>query len=441
MKLTNSFRLLWESIKTSRQSMWVSTQVLIVITLILAVVFWIAESSVQPEEFGFWNSLSWTFTRYIQDPGEVFSVGPATVTGKIVGSLLGIIAIFLFAVPAGIIGGAFNSAIDDDIRKKHLTEMGERLEKAFRRKQDSQTMYKCVPRYISLGTLQSIKNMTQNDIVDAVECNPTFRLRNLATAEVQGTHPLDQLVVEMFPKNTIYGCCIDRGSDITIVCPTGVSEAGIGNFAYYMALIGGFNFISKEVEHNIDEPVSFYIIPETAPTPEMEAYLADLRRLSLANPSTQAEQHDAASARALPGSSSNRWTIFLISSERRKESHLHFVTKANANTNRTSTLVDTEGFDRFYETFSRELKEEFDLTADLNELRPAGPKNVAVRIGGGVETNAFTLRIASELVVWDPRYIAVANLMAQDLAMTLGDSYAEKTTPASILKASGYGYQ
>lgn len=417
-KHTNSFKLLWDAIKESRQSMWISTEVLIVITVLLTVIFYLAESKAQPDEYDFVNSLLWIFTRYIQDPAEVITVAPITFTGKLVGSIIGVLAILLFAVPAGIIGGAFNNTIEEDLRKKHLADMGVRLNKAFRRKQDPASMFKVVPRHLSLGTLQAKKCMTQDDIVDAVEFNTTFRLRNLATAQTRGSHTVDQLVVEMFAKNTPYGCCIDRGSNITIVCPSAVNEAGIGNFTYYLALIGGFNYISKEVDADVDDPISYYIIPDDADDDNITAYLADLRRLA---------------------KGADHYTIFIISSDVKKATDLHFLTTANAKTGRSSTLLDTVAFDHLYSRVSARLDADYGVKTDLNELRPAGPKNVSVRIGGGTDTNALTLRVASELVVWDTRYIAIA----RDIAMDIVDTFAHgrTTTPADTLKLSGYGYQ
>ena len=419
IKKTNSFKLLWEAMKSSRRSMWASVQVLIVLTVILATIFFIAEFSAHEEQYSYWDSLTWAFTRYIDDPGEFSDIAPVTVVGRWTATLIGIISILLFAVPAGIIGGAFNNAIDDEIRKLHLADVGERLKKAFRRKQEPKTMFKVVPRYISLGTLQALKNMTQNDVVDAVEYNPPFRLRNLATAEFNGSHALDQLVVEMFPFNTAYGCCIDRHSDITIVCPTGVSEAGVGNFAFYLALFGGFNYLSKEIEKDVDEPTSYYIISDENKHEQLKQYLTDLRRLS---------------------SGENHWTIFIISSESQKENELHFVTKAYAGTGRDSTVINAEGFDRLWNMIASNLRVETGITADLNQLRPVGPNNIAVRVGGGQSTNAFTIRVSSEFLVWDDRYILAAKSLAQSIALALGDSLAEKMTDPKLLKEGGYGY-
>ena len=308
----------------------------------------------------------------------------------------------------------------DEHRRVYLTAVEERLYKAFRRKQEPKTMYKCVPRYISPGTIQATQNIAKQDVIDAVIYSQLFRLRNLATAASRGSNAPDQLVVEMFPLNTTYGCCIDRGSDITIVCPTALSEAGIGNFAYYLALIGGFNFISKEAEEDIDEPTSFYIIPDKRKSGSFENYLSDLKRLSAGK---------------------NKWTIFLISSETKKDADIHFLTTANIHTNRSTTILDQDGFDHLYNMVTREMENTLGIKTDLNRYRPAGPKNVSVIIGGGIETNAFTIRIFSELMVWDTRYMAVAKTLAEAIAHTLSASNGKQMTDTATLKESGFGYQ
>ena len=308
----------------------------------------------------------------------------------------------------------------DEHRREYLTTVEERLYKAFRRKQEPKTMYKCVPRYISPATIQATKNIAKQDVIDAVTYSQRFRLRNLATAASRGSNAPDRLVVEMFPQNTTYGCCIDRGSDITIVCPTALSEAGIGNFAYYLALIGGFNYISKEVEEDIDDPTSFYIIPDKRKGGSFENYLSDLKRL-------------------LAGK--NKWTIFLISSETKKEADIHFLTTANIHTNRSTTILDQDGFDHLYNMVTREMEDTLGIKTDINRYRPAGPKNVSVIIGGGIETNAFTIRIFSEMMVWDTRYMAVAKTLAEAIDHTLSTSNGKQMPDTATLKESGLGYQ
>ena len=419
MARTNSFKLLGQAFKSAKEPMWASVQVLIVLTVVLATVFFIAEYRAQPEEYNYGRSLLWAFTRYIGDPGKFSGPGPVTFTGRLVACLIGIVGILIFAVPAGLVGGGFRTAIEKELRKKHLAQVGERLKDAFSRNQDSATMYRHVPRNILLTTLQAQKNMTEKDVIDAVEYNPPFRLRDLATAATQGSHVMGQLVIEMFPFNTVYGAMIDRGSKVTIACPSSVSEAGVGNFGYYLALIGGFNFISKEIEPDVHTPSSYYLIDDEGSPAERKQYLQDLRRLS------KGEDH---------------WTIFLVASQRQSEYALHFITRANKKTERESTVLDKADFDKLFNGVSESLETEFELKGELDtEYKAAGLNNAAVRIGGGLTTNAFTVRISSELAVWDPRYIAVCKAMAKNINESLFGQ--ENPTPDSVLKEKGRGYQ
>lgn len=419
MSRTNSFKLLGQAFKSAREPMWASVQVLIVLTVILATIFFFAEYRVQPEEYNYGKSLLWAFTRYIGDPGKFAGPGPITLVGRLVACLIGIVGILIFAVPAGLVGSGFRSAIDKELRKKHLKEIGEKLNMAFSRNQDHRTKYRYVPRYISLGTLQAQKNMTERDVIDAIIYNPPYRLRNLATAEIKGNHAQDQLVVEMFPFNRIpYGSMIDRGSKVTIACPTSVSESSVGNFGFHLALIGGFNYISKEIEQDVHEPQSYYLIADEENPSNRKAYMEDLRALS------KGEDH---------------WTIFIICSDRQSDYALHFVTAANSKTNRESTIINRHEFDRLYKTMSEKLEQEFNIKSERDtEYLPSGSNNVSVRIGGGISTNAFTLRISTELIVWDPRYIAICKDMAAIINNILNDEKASVSD--DILKKKGTGY-
>lgn len=404
---------------SSREPMWASVQVLVVITVILASIFFVAEYSAQPEEYNYGRSLLWAFTQYIGDPGGFAGPGPVTITGRVLACLLGIVGILIFAVPAGIVGSGFQSAIEDEIRKKHLEKVGNRLIKAFVREQNKETKYRYVPRYIAIATLQAKKNMTEKDVVDAVEYNPGFRLRNLATAELMGVHAVDRLVVEMFPLNTNYGCCIDRHSNITIAVPSAVNEASIGNVAYNIALIGGFNYISKEIEPFDDEKCSFYTVnDENAPQLRKE-FFDDLKKLS---------------------SGSNNWTIFLIISDKPFDAQIHFITHSTVKTGRTSTVIDQEKFQNFYNLLSQDLADKyFDLKCELNsDYRPVGPSNVGIRIGGGMTTNAITIRISSAFVTWDHRFMPFCKKMAEVINATIGNP--NYIIPEIKLKEKGSGY-
>jgi voltage-gated potassium channel len=420
MQKTNSFVLLWQAIKSSRRATWASLQVLIAITVVLAAAFYFAESTAQPNEYSFWRSLVWAFARYIEDPAEIGGTGPVTLIGRIIMTILGIVAILIFAVPAGIIGASFTEAIEQDVKKEHLYEIGNRLGKAFVRKQDPKTKLRHVPRYISLGTLQAKKNMTEQDVIDAIEYNPPFRLRNLAAAAVNGSKAFDQLVVEMFPYNApgSGGSFFDRGSNVTIVCPTAVNEAGIGNFAFYLAQIGGFNYVSKENEPDVDEYESFYLVGKGDHSEQFNSYYDTLQALA---------------------KGTDHWLIFVISSERQSDNTFHFVTKSDVTaTGRASTIINSDKFAMLFERLLK-LPTMSDLKSECDEeYLPAKSANIVVKLGGGESVNAFTMRVSSEFVVWDSRYIAVAQTMADAINETLATTVNKPDIER--LKERGYGY-
>ena len=67
------------------------------------------------------------------------------------------------------------------------------------------------------------------------------------------------------------------------------------------------------------------------------------------------------------------------------------------------------------------LEEDFQLKSDLDELYlPVGKKNIAIKIGGGKECNAFTLRIAFSVTEWDDRYIAIVRKIAEVINLHIG---------------------
>lgn len=95
------------------------------------------------------------------------------------------------------------------------------------------------------------------DVYDTTVKYPEFRLTNLAQMEPEENTPVDRFVITHQYINRPYGCFINRGSKITIVSPSSALEVMTGWFAHYLAMVGGFNLISKEVEPNIGDFDSF----------------------------------------------------------------------------------------------------------------------------------------------------------------------------------------
>lgn len=426
MKRTNSFVLFGRAFKNAKNDFWVSVQVLLVATIVLALLFYFVEHTAQPEEYeNLWDAFVWAITRYIGDPGKFAGKGPVTLVGRYIDTIIGILKILIFAVPTGLVANGFRQAMADDKRKCQLTAYGERLRKAFRRKQCRYTRYKVVPRFVSIVDIEATQRMTTKDILDTIDFCNDFRLRNLATTQNLNEHPQDRLVVEHFPLDgyTSYGYMIDRGSDITIVSTSSVSEAGVGNFSYYLALYGGFNYISKEFEQNPDEPCSYYLINDEHVEPQLEDFLKDITAL------TRGE---------------DKWAMMILSASGADEpphpTQFHFVHKVQKKLGaQSTTTIQEEKFNRLYHALSQMLDDEFLLKSDLDECYlPVGKKNIAMRIGGGKECNAFTLRTAFSVIEWDDRYIAIVRKMAEIIKFQIGTGKAIEEDKAWKENAIGF---
>ena len=102
-------KLFGKAIKNTSRQMLTSVVILIGITFLFAFIMWLAEHSSNPE-FGYGDALIWNFVKYVSDPAEVADA-PITAWGKIVGTLVGLLGIAIFAVPAGLIGSGLIDAI------------------------------------------------------------------------------------------------------------------------------------------------------------------------------------------------------------------------------------------------------------------------------------------------------------------------------------------
>ena len=391
----SGIRLFKTAFKNTRRQICVSGIFLVIITFLLTVGLYLAESSVDPN-FGFWDAFIWPYEKYLGDPGKVVDDPLMSPIGKIIATLVGIMGVAIFAVPAGLIGSGLTDAMDEEKREKELYEFRVRIRKSFRRLLNKKTQYRVVPRRVILTSLQAKKGMTENDIIDTVSKFDEFRLRNLADSQVASEHPQDRLVIEMLPldKKTVdgsdivrkdYGIMIDRQSNVTIIAPTAATENSIGHFAYYLAQFGGFNYVSREFVTDVDEPVSYYkIVGEREEWEKpLQSFVDDLKPLS------EDSQH---------------WNIILVSSDNVYDTQFHFVHRAKEETGLTHTTLDEDRFLEFYAAFSEKMKAEYEYLSDMDqEYKPVGNKNIGVITGGGTKNNAFILRISYSVTTWSDR--------------------------------------
>jgi voltage-gated potassium channel len=355
----------------------------------------------------------------VGDPGNFADTPPITFVGRLIACIIGLLGIALFAVPAGLIGSGFSEAMEDEKEEKKIKKNIGKLQIAFERKLDRPTGYRIVPQHLSIYDLQARVGMKADDIFDAVEEAENFRLINLAVTQTIDEHPQDKLAVEHFIVNRSYGCCIDRGSKVTIVFTSGYTEACTGWFAYHIAKLGGFNYIAKDVETDPDNPTSYYNVTADCKCPNFSLFLEDLNRLT-----------------SRPGS----WAIPVLaaSGPRSRPHQFHFCYNPNKKDesfgNPESRVTDFALFGKLFDHVSTELKQKYDYNCDRNIYYAVTKNNIAHLIKAD---NVFTLRV--ECFVWmsDFRRVAVVKSLADCINAVLEPEIEKQLPPEMVSRVEG----
>lgn len=417
-----AFRLLSEAISSKKRELWVSLQFLCIVTLILSFILYFVEHEAQPEVYeNGWTSVVWAFAQYIGDPGGFADQPPITLPGKIIACIVGLLGIAIFAVPAGLVGSGFSDVMDEKRHEENAKEWSEETHNAFEHKLDRLTGWQIVPPFITIPEAQSRLYRNVNEILDAVSVSKDMRLINLAVTRPLGEYSDDRLAVELFPLNTPYGCCIDRSSKITIVAPSNVVDPVIGHFAYHLALIGGFNYLSREKGQQ--KPYrSYYQFDDEQAIEGLSEYMADLRKLTA--------QKDAWAITLLAASGANE-------SEHPEQLHFEYGGKKGEDSF-ASDLASSEDLQKLYNAISVSLKEQYGIkTSNQKYHDTSSPRNFYRKIGQPV--NGLMLRIAWSVTCWDYRHIQIAATMAE--AIRAGLIPDEPYTIPESLKIKQIGYQ
>lgn len=420
-----SFRILGDAISSKKQELTVSLAFLSILTVILSFLLYFAEHAAQPElcENG-WKTMVWAFAKYLGDPGKIADFPMVTFWGNLIAIIVGVLGIAIFAVPAGLISSGFIEVMDERRKTEETKKNVEKMHLAFERKLDRPTGFRIVPAFVSVADVQSRLKMSENDIFDALANAEDFRLVNLAATQPADQHPEDRLVIEHYQLNRPYGICIDRGSTVTIVSPSSLVDPIMGYFSYYLAKIGGFNYVSREIGETRPYK-SFYLIDMADEPPFLKEYMEDLNRFA-----------------AVDGS----WIITLLAASGANEpeypTQFHFTyggKKGDETYNGENlTIQDIKTFDSLYKDLSNRLEREFEYASDRQRYHDTSyPKLFVRHLEHPEKINALMLRIAWKATCWDMRRIQIAK--------TLSDTFSTYLLGAikpysDELKKKGMGY-
>ena len=422
-----SFKLLTKAFQSKKEELWVSVQFLTIVTVILSFVLFFYEHQAQPEVYD--NgivSVVWAFAQYIGDPGGFAETPPITLVGRLIACIIGVLGIAIFAVPAGLIGAGFTEAMAEDKKERFIEKNKNKLQLAFERKLDRSTGFQVVPQHLSICDIQARMGLKVDDIFDAVDASDNFRLINLAATQTIDDRPQDKLAVENFVVNRPYGCCIDRGSKVTIVSPASLVDPCSGSFAYYLALLGGFNYISREIGE-LRPYRSYYSFEDINHEENLPLYMEDLERLT---------------------SREGSWTItFLVASGALEPAYptiFHFSAggaKGDERFEGENLMVkDMKAYRAFYEDVTAQLEKEFSMTSDHQRYHNVASPNIFARKfkpGRGSQNN-IVLRVAWSACLWDSRRIAIAKTIADTINRHFESEVAKEYSSELNIKRSGY---
>lgn len=399
-RYAKAFNLLSDSIREKRRELIVSMQFLIIVTFILSLILFYYEHEAQPDVYdnGF-VSVVWAFAQYIGDPGEFADTPPLTGIGKVIACIVGVLGIAIVAVPAGILGAGFTETIERAARKNEIEENVSKLLHCFQRKLDRPTGFQVCPPFQTIPNIQARQRLGDNEVVEAANASPNFRLINLASTIPFSQNPSDRLAIEYFTCNRPYGLCVDRNSPFTVIATSSCVDACSGFFAYYLAMIGGFNYVSREVGRAAPYQ-SFYSFKDRPTEPGFEEFMADIERLT-----------------SRPGA----WTLTALAASGANEpeypTQIHFGTGAPKGSEVIGDLInDKAAFQKFFETISTELERHEDIKCDLGRYHNTSMPGLFLRQlkrdGGGAK-NDFVMRVAWSVMLWSPRRLEVARKIAQ----------------------------
>lgn len=251
----DSVELVLKAIVVKKDILFKTAIIVMIVTIFLAVVLYEAEhkfefftDSVTEEQTKFtdiWTSLTWSFSMFVGDLAGYIESGyiPVTPLGKFVAGILGFLNIAIVVIPTGIIASGFMEVLED----KKIEKQYKVLVEAFRPKYIPVLKTELYERPRTMFTLQNSLYIHQNNLFKIMEAKPGFRLRSVQSDENEKYGDLNLIEFYAYGKLTNYGVRnLGSKSGVTVICPEGLAQKGIGYFAYAISALHQTNLVSNE---------------------------------------------------------------------------------------------------------------------------------------------------------------------------------------------------
>lgn len=244
LNLSDHHNILLKAIKNKKNELIISIQVVVTLTLILSTILYFSEKNQSDNFSNIVEAFLWSISKLISGIAGYGDYVPVSVFGKFIGTLVGILTIAVFAVPAGIIASGFVEEIDYQKEQTELNNQISVLTTAFSEKKVPKLDMSIRRGALNIEAIEVKLNISKSELIKIIGKNKKFRLRSKA---LHGDHSvIDSTFVEYFDVNTDYGYKSDINSNITIISTDSFGEQSIGYFTYCLSKKINANYLSNE---------------------------------------------------------------------------------------------------------------------------------------------------------------------------------------------------
>jgi voltage-gated potassium channel len=244
-----SQNLVVNAIKNKGKELILSMQVVVFLTVILSAILYHIENSVQPDNFGdILDAFVWSLSKFIGGVGGYGAFEPITFWGQVMATIVGLLGIALFAVPAGIIGAGFVEEIEAIKAYEDNTEKNNELLSIFEfdhlgswiRCKKEIGLEHIRRKVLKISDAKMRLLLTDDEIINIARGGKGIRLKNFVSDGIE------KLVIESFTENVSYGTLTNNNSKITVVCTHSAGQPFLGHFTYVVSEYLKANYISVE---------------------------------------------------------------------------------------------------------------------------------------------------------------------------------------------------
>lgn len=249
VRYLNSFNLILNAIKNKKTELYISMQLILLLTFVLSVLMFQVEHNAQPNNFkNIWDSFLWSLSKYIGEMAGYGNFSPITRLGMLLGTIVGILGIAIFAVPAGIIASGFVEEIQTLEKNRKLEEISHKINFAFTKEYFGPVIkikrdlgLSVLPRrWLSIEDLIYKVGISEQLATDFISSTDGFRMRNTKTNENTA------IGIEQWVANRCYGTCVQRDSNLVFINLYAAIQSFFGHFTSSMAFVAEASYISNE---------------------------------------------------------------------------------------------------------------------------------------------------------------------------------------------------